>query len=150
MSLRVLVVDDEPDTLFLLKTILEISGFVPITTLNSVEAVALAEVEHPDVVLLDIMMPKPNGFELCKIMRGTPSTAKLPIIFVTAYSALDLYDRSKEAGGDYIVHKPINFDFLQEAIPLVIKMRQKDQSPLQSSARLSDLSISADDTKKSN
>ncbi len=66
MPTRVLVVDDEMDTLRLLRTVLQIGGFEPITTLNSLEALDLAERERPDVVLLDIMMPEIDGFMLCR------------------------------------------------------------------------------------
>jgi DNA-binding response OmpR family regulator len=125
MDIRILVVDDELDTLNLLRTILEISGYLPITTLNSTDAITLAEVEKPDVVLLDIMMPKLDGFTLCRMMRANLATQHLPIIFVTAYSALDLEDRRIEAGGDMVIHKPIDMDVLIQAIKEAIKMRLK-------------------------
>ncbi len=96
MNTRILVVDDELDTLNLLRTILEISGYTPITTLNSVDAIGLAEVEKPDVILLDIMMPKLDGFTLCKMMRQHTTTKDLPIIFVTAYESLDIEQRRVE------------------------------------------------------
>ena len=112
MSTRVLVVDDELDTLNLLRTILEISGYAPITTLNSVDAVGLAEVEKPDVVLLDIMMPKLDGFTLCKMMRKNEATKSLPIIFVTAYESLDIEERRVEAGANKVINKPIDMDVL--------------------------------------
>lgn len=116
MTKRVLVVDDEIDTLNLLKTILEIHGFEPITTLNSIDAITLAEVEKADVALLDVMMPKLDGFALCKMMRAYPFTANMPIIFITAYTALDLEDRRKEAGADHVVQKPID---MQQLVNLI-------------------------------
>ncbi|NJL95081.1 MAG: response regulator, partial [Anaerolineae bacterium] len=118
----VLIVDDEIDTLRLLKTIVEISGYQAYTTLNSMDALTLAQVEQPDVVLLDIMMPKMDGFQLCKLMRVHPETKDLPIIFVTAYSALDLEDRRKESGGDMVLPKPVGMDSLIEAIEKVQTM----------------------------
>lgn len=123
MGTRILIVDDEQDTLNLLRTILMISGFDPITTLNSVEAIGLAEREKPDVVLLDIMMPRLDGFTLCKLMRRRETTMKLPIIFVTAYEALDLEERRVEAGADMVVRKPIDLDVLIEAIDQILKAR---------------------------
>ena len=120
---RVLVVDDEIDTLNLLRTILEISGFQPVVTLNSVDAITLAEVEHPDVILLDIMMPQLDGFTLCKMMRVNPATMNLPIVFVTAYSSLDLEDRRKEAGADMVLPKPIGMDTLIDAVEKVTSLR---------------------------
>jgi DNA-binding response OmpR family regulator len=124
MGIRILVVDDEQDTLNLLRTILMISGFDPITTLNSMEAIGLAEREKPDVVLLDIMMPHLDGFTLCKLMRRRESTMNLPIVFVTAYESLDLEERRVEAGGDLVVRKPISLDVLVQAIDKVRKERQ--------------------------
>jgi DNA-binding response OmpR family regulator len=121
MTTRVLVVDDESDTLSLLRTILEISGYIPITTLNSVDAVGLAEVEKPDVVLLDIMMPKLDGFTLCKMMRANAATKNLPIIFVTAYESLDIEERRVEAGANKVINKPIDMDVLIKAIDDVLK-----------------------------
>jgi CheY-like chemotaxis protein len=129
---RILVVDDEIDTLNLLRTILEISGYEPYTTLNSVDAIILAEVEHPDCILLDIMMPQLDGFTLCKMMRLHPATANLPIVFVTAYSSLDLEDRRKEAGADMVLPKPIGMNALVEAIEKAMALRSK--SPAISSA----------------
>lgn len=122
MKTRVLVVDDEIDTLRLLNRLLDIAGYEPITTLNSVEAIALAETENPDVVLLDIMMPDLDGFTLCKMMRANQATQYLPIIFVTAYSALDLEERRKEAGADLLISKPITMDVLVETIDRALEL----------------------------
>jgi DNA-binding response OmpR family regulator len=122
---RVLVVDDEIDTLNLLRMILEISGFEAVTTLNSTEALTLAEVERPDCVLLDIMMPRLDGFTLCKMMRLHPATSNLPIVFVTAYSALDLEDRRLEAGADLVLPKPVGMDILLKTINEATALRPK-------------------------
>jgi DNA-binding response OmpR family regulator len=123
MGTRILIVDDEQDTLNLLRTIMMISGFDPITTLNSVEAIGLAEREKPDVVLLDVMMPRLDGFTLCKLMRRRESTMNIPVIFVTAYESLDLEERRIEAGGSMVVRKPIDFDVLMQTIDKILKER---------------------------
>ena len=125
---RVLVVDDEIDTLNLLSTILEISGYQAFTTLNSVDAITLAEMEHPDCILLDIMMPQLDGFTLCKMMRLHPATMHLPIVFVTAYSALDLEDRRREAGADMVLPKPVGMDVLIETIEKATSNRVATES----------------------
>ncbi len=128
MSIRILVVDDELDTLNLMRTILEISGYRPITTLNSVEAIALAEIENPDVILLDIMMPKLDGFTLCKMMRQKEATKHLPIIFVTAYESLDIEERRVEAGADMIIQKPIDMDELIKAVKNASLLRARAEA----------------------
>ncbi len=123
MTKRVLVVDDELDTLNLLKTIIEIHGFEAITTLNSVDAILLAEVEKADIALLDVMMPKLDGFSLCKMMRAYPFTSNMPIVFITAYTALDLEDRRKEAGADQVLQKPIDMKKLVTLIENAATLR---------------------------
>ncbi|HEX3051076.1 MAG TPA: response regulator [Aggregatilineaceae bacterium] len=123
MKIRVLVVDDEEDTLNLLRMILDISGYEPIITLNSVEAIEIAERTKPHVVLLDIMMPKLDGFTLCKMMRANQATKNLPIMFVTAYPALDIEERRGDAGADLVIFKPIDMDSLIDQIEKAIKQR---------------------------
>lgn len=130
MATKVLVVDDELDTLNLLRTLLEITGFEPVTTLNSVEAITLAEIEDVDVALLDIMMPDLDGFQLCIMMRQHKTLRQLPIIFVTAYDALDLEDRRKASGADYVVRKPIDIDELTSVITDLYNKRQAGELPV--------------------
>lgn len=125
---RILIVDDEQDTLNLLRMILEINGYTAITTLNSLNALDLAAKEQPDVVLLDIMMPGLDGFELCKLMRANDATRDLPIIFVTAYETLDLEQRRIEAGADMVIHKPVDTRLLISAITEVVRLRASLQA----------------------
>jgi CheY-like chemotaxis protein len=143
---RVLVVDDEIDTLNLLRTILEISGYEAFTTLNSQDALTLAEVERPDLILLDIMMPNLDGFTLCKMMRNHPTTKDLPIVFVTAYSALDLEDRRADAGADMVLPKPIGMDTLIDAVDKATAIRKTGSVPAASETGSSGvIMISLDD-----
>jgi CheY-like chemotaxis protein len=124
-SRSVLIVDDEIDTLKLLKIIVELSGYEAYTTLNSLEALTLAKVEQPDVILLDIMMPNLDGFQLCKMIRADPQTRNLPVIFVTAYSALDLEERRLASGGDMVLSKPVGMETLTAAIEQVQGMERQ-------------------------
>ncbi len=117
---RILVVDDEVDTLDVLRLFLELSGYEAITTLNSREAITLAEVEHPDCALLDVMMPGLDGFSLCKMMRAHPLTKNLPIMFVTAYSPMDLEERRVDAGADMVLPKPFGMEALIGAVEKLI------------------------------
>jgi CheY-like chemotaxis protein len=120
---RILIVDDESDTLDVLRLFLELSGYQPFTTLNSQDALTLAEVENPDCILLDIMMPGLDGFSLCKMMRSHPKTKALPIMFVTAYSPMDLEDRRVEAGADMVLMKPFGMDSLIQSVEKLMLVR---------------------------
>lgn len=129
---RVLVVDDERETLEILGLFLELSGYKPCTTLNSEDAIALAEAERPDCVLLDVMMPGLNGFDLCKMMRSHQTTTDLPIMFVTAYAPMDLEERRREAGADLVLMKPFGMDNLIRAVEEVMDLRASRSRKLDS------------------
>ncbi|SRR5258706_7823319 len=120
---KILIVDDEIETLNVLSTFLEIIGHFALTTSDPTIAVAMAEREQPDCVLLDVMMPKIDGFALCKQMRLNPRTKALPIMFVTAYAPLDLEDRRRDAGGDMVLMKPFSMDSLTRNIDSVMMSR---------------------------
>jgi DNA-binding response OmpR family regulator len=120
---KVLIVDDEVETLNVLSTFLGIMGYHAITTFDARYAMMLAENEKPDCVLLDVMMPDIDGFSLCKQMRSHPLTKSLPIMFITAYSPLDLEDRRLEAGGDMVLPKPFSLDALTSSIENLISIR---------------------------
>src|SRR5215469_7718180 len=117
---RILVVDDERDTLDVMRLFLELSGYEAVTTLNSTDALTLAEVENPDCILLDVMMPEPDGFSLCRMMRAHPHTTALPIMFVTAYSPIDLEDRRREVGANAVLMKPFGMDSLVNSVEKLI------------------------------
>ncbi len=121
---RIMLVDDELDTLTIMQLFLELSGYQSCSTADSAEAIQLADMEHPDVVMLDVMMPGLDGFSLCKLMREHPTTANLPIMFVTAYSAQDIEHRRVESGGDMILPKPFGMDEMSKAIEKVLMLRQ--------------------------
>jgi CheY-like chemotaxis protein len=123
--MRVLVVDDEISTLDLMREYLKLNDYEVITTLNSTDALLLAELERPDCVLLDIMMPVLDGFTLCKLMRLHPATAHLPILFVTAYPSLDLEERRIECGADHVLLKPFPMRELDAAIRTACERRPK-------------------------
>jgi CheY-like chemotaxis protein len=124
----ILVVDDEIDTLHLLAMMLELSGMRPVTTAYAVDAIPLAETERVSCALVDIMMPQIDGFTLCKMMRLHPATMDLPIIFITAYTARDLHERSREAGADLVLPKPLGMDSLIRNIERAIQTRAMNAS----------------------
>ena len=104
---KILLVDDEPDILEFLQYNLEKEGFAVITAKDGEEAVLLLK-ENPDLVILDIMMPKLDGYEVCKIIREDKNTAQLPVIFLTAKSSERDEIKGLEQGANDFIQKPIS------------------------------------------
>jgi twitching motility two-component system response regulator PilH len=82
-KLRVLVVDDSPEDVKKASVLLEKGGHSVLTAANGLEAVAVAEKEHPDVILMDIVMPELNGFQATRQLSKNPSTSTIPVIMVS-------------------------------------------------------------------
>lgn len=105
---KILVVDDEKDIVDILKYNLEKEHeFEVLAAYNGKEALALVE-NQPDLILLDIMMPELNGFEVCKQLKQNPATAKIPVIFLTAKENEIDEILGLELGADDYIHKPLS------------------------------------------
>ena len=108
MTHRILVVDDTPVNVKLLADLLGAKGYATVTAASGPEALEKIEAEHPDLVLLDVMMPGMTGYEVCKKVRENPSTVMLPIVMVTALDPGQERVKGIEAGADDFLSKPIN------------------------------------------
>jgi len=108
MSGRILIVDDNPLNVKLLAARLTREYYAVLTANNGKEALALAQQEPPDLILLDVMMPEMDGYETCRRLRADPRTQHIPVIMVTALS--DTEDRIKglDAGAQDFLSKPIH------------------------------------------
>lgn len=105
---KVLIADDEPDILEILKYNLVAEGFEVITAKDGDEALEKARRTEPDLVVLDVMMPKKSGVEVCQIMRNQPMFKETLIIFLTAVNDEGTQIRGLETGADDYVSKPIS------------------------------------------
>jgi len=104
----VLVVDDDQRNVRLIESILKGSGYRVLKAYNGEEALQVVETEHPDLLVLDVMMPRVSGFELCQQLKGRYETRLLPVIMVTALNALEDKVQALEYGADDFLTKPIN------------------------------------------
>ncbi|MSR69817.1 MAG: response regulator [Phycisphaerales bacterium] len=104
----VLIVDDNTQNLELIQAFMESLPCQLLVARDGVEAIAQIEKEHPDLVLLDVMMPKMSGFEVCQRVKANPATRDTIIIMVTALHELGDMERAVESGCDDFVSKPVN------------------------------------------
>ncbi len=118
---KVLVVDDESQIRDLLKEFLTNEAYEVILASNGKEAIELAEREHPDVILLDVMMPEIDGIEVCKRLKEEPKTQFIPIIVITGY--VDNKIVAIEVGADDFVHKPVNLTELAFRVKSILRTR---------------------------
>ncbi|MEE9140986.1 MAG: PleD family two-component system response regulator [Alphaproteobacteria bacterium] len=123
MSARVLVVDDVPANVKLLEAKLTAEYFDVITAPDGPSALAAAESELPDIILLDVMMPEMDGFEVCRRLRENPRTAHIPVVMVTALSEVSDRVQGLEAGADDFLTKPVNNMALFARIKSLVRLK---------------------------
>jgi len=105
---KVLVVDDTERNVKLLADLLTFKGYAVVTASGGKEALERIAAEQPDLVLLDVMMPDMNGYDVCRKIREAPATATLPVVMVTALDPANERVKGIEAGADDFLSKPIN------------------------------------------
>ena len=108
MPQKILVVDDTPANIKLLGDLLRLKGYEVSTATNGEEALAAIAKQPPDLVLLDIMMPGLNGYEVCRKIRENPATALLPVVLATSLDPAQERVKGIEAGADDFLSKPVN------------------------------------------
>lgn len=124
MSARILVVDDNPLNVKLLAAKLAKDYYAVITAQNGKEALQKAVRDQPDIILLDIMMPEVDGFEVCRRLKADPATRHIPVVMVTALS--DVADRvhGLEVGADDFLTKPINDVALMARVRSLLRLKR--------------------------
>jgi DNA-binding response OmpR family regulator len=123
--IRLLAVDDDPVILNLLKVNFELDGFDVLTAADGQEALDTAQAEKPDVVLLDIMMPKLSGLEVTKALKADTATKGIPIMLLSAKAQEADVDAGMKIGADAYVTKPFDpIDLVQRVHDLVRSHRR--------------------------
>jgi len=109
MAKKILVVDDSRTALLMEREILEKrAAYQCVTAADGQEAVEKAQQERPDLVLMDVVMPRMNGFEACKIMRQHPTTREIPIVLVTTRGEETYMEAGFQSGCNDYVTKPVD------------------------------------------
>jgi CheY-like chemotaxis protein len=104
---HILIVDDIEDNSFLLKTLLETEGYTVDVVNRGLVALRIIKTQHPDIVLLDVMMPDMNGYEVTERIREDPSLSNIQIVLVTAYTDIS-EDEAMAMGANAFIRKPID------------------------------------------
>jgi DNA-binding response OmpR family regulator len=121
---KILVIDDLPENVFMLQDRLENEGYEVITAYEGKSGINKAINEHPDLILLDIMMPEVTGIEVCKTLVANNATADIPIILVTAKSDAEDTREGLEAGAFDYIKKPFNQIELLARINSALKLAE--------------------------
>lgn len=113
---KIMIVDDEQDLLDTMATVLEMNGHKPIKVLDGADAMTVAVLEQPELILLDVMLPHRTGWLLCKDFQDNPLTSSIPIVIVSARFQQEDVDKGLQAGAkDYLI-KPFSLEELLETV----------------------------------
>jgi two-component system cell cycle response regulator len=123
----VLVVDDQPSNIKLLTTLLKADGFEVISAGGGVEAIKIAKIRDPDVILLDVMMPDMDGFETTRALKSEPITTSIPVILITALDGAEARIKGLDAGADEFLSKPVNRTELIARVRSLLRLKQVQQ-----------------------
>ena len=118
---KILIVDDEPDIVETLKFLIESEGFESIIALDGEEALRKAKEENPDLMILDVMLPKINGYKVCRLLKFDSKYKHIPILMVTARSQEEDKVIGEETGADEYITKPFDINELVEKIHFYLK-----------------------------
>ncbi len=125
---KILVVDDVQSNVLLLKALLGREGFGIVYAMNGTEALEKVKSEHPDLILLDVMMPDMDGFEVAGRLKVEPEQAEIPIIFLTAKSMKEDTIEGFSAGADDYITKPFSMEELLARVTAVLRRTNKIRS----------------------
>ena len=118
---RILVVDDEDDIVELLEYNLEAEGFEVLRAMDGAEAIAVAAKEVPDLIILDVMMPRTDGLEACRRIRERPKLQKIPIVMLTARGEESDHVAGLDVGADIYLTKPISIPVLMSQVKATLR-----------------------------
>jgi len=105
---KIMIIDDEKDLVDFVKIRLEANGYQVVSAYDGEEGVVICLRENPDLVLLDILIPKIDGLKVCQALKKGPSTAGIPIIMLTAKDRTEDIKLAREAGADGYIIKPFD------------------------------------------
>ena len=128
MKEKILIVEDNPASLRLLRMALRAQDYILLEATDGEEALDIAMREKPDLIIMDIQLPKMNGLEVTGRLRQMPAFSHIPVIAITAYAMKGDKEKAIEAGCDAYLSKPIDTRQLPGVIAEMLQQRPKDNS----------------------
>jgi len=139
---KILIADDEPDILEVIQYNLVKEGYEVTTSKDGEDALSKAKSTHPDLIILDIMMPKKTGVEVCEILRSQPTFKDTLILFLTALNDENFHIKGLETGADDYVNKPVSPKVLISRVNALFRRIHKE--PQEKVLKIENLSIDPD------
>ena len=124
---RILIVDDTKDILAVVSRRLQSWGYEALTAESGEEGLQIAEERVPDLILLDIMMPKMKGRDVCARLKANPKTERIPVIFLTALGLADHIKAGMDLGAEDYIVKPFEPAELKERIAIVLARHERNE-----------------------
>ncbi len=122
---KIIIAEDEPDIRELIAFTLRFAGYEVVTGSNGEEGYQLAKTESPDLVMLDVRMPKLTGYEACKRIKAEPELANIPVIFLSAKGQENEIEQGLAAGAEEYLLKPFAPDQLVDRVKTVLAKYKK-------------------------
>ena len=142
MSAKILVVDDVAMNVKLLADLLAVKGYATCTATSGPQALERIASEHPDMVLLDVMMPGMSGYEVCRAIRADPAHAMLPVVLVTALDPAEERAKGLDAGADDFLSKPVSQSELLARVRSLLRIKSLYEEVLRQKRELAELNQS--------
>lgn len=117
---KIVIAEDEPDIRELIAFTLRFSGYEVVAGSNGEEGYNLTKTEHPDLVILDVRMPKMTGYDACRKIKADPETAKIPVIFLSAKGQENEIEQGLASGAEKYLLKPFAPDQLAEQVKVIL------------------------------
>ena len=140
-KIHILAVDDEEDILELIRYNLEKDGYRVTTAISGEEALEAAKSQQPDLILLDLMLPGVDGFEVCKILKNDSETSRIPIVMLTAKGEESDIVAGLELGAEDYITKPFSPRILIARIRAVLRRKKRAATDAASSLHIHNLAI---------